>query len=164
MKQRNQPRAALINDAELLLDPRPDMAIVAVALGIIVQDFLVALPGLQMTVAALVAEPGQTLSSLFTVEPEPSPNRVVVKKKGRSVEGQLMERASALARRARRCSTKPFRPTRSDLPDSVVLKNPAQIMPTTGILSGGIVAFSMSRGIQIGQQPHATENNTAART
>ena len=26
MKQRNQPRAALINDAELLLDPRPDMA------------------------------------------------------------------------------------------------------------------------------------------
>ena len=45
---------------------------------------MVALPGLQMTVAALVAEPGQTLSSLFTVEPEPSPNRVVVKKKGRS--------------------------------------------------------------------------------
>ena len=28
MKQRNQPRAALINDAELLLDPRPDMAVV----------------------------------------------------------------------------------------------------------------------------------------
>ena len=51
--------------------------------------------GLQMTVAALVAEPGQTLSSLFTVEPEPSPNRVVVKK----------NQCKRVGASARRCST-----------------------------------------------------------
>ena len=35
-----------------------------------------------MTVAALVAEPGQTLSSLFTVEPEPSPKPCRRQEKG----------------------------------------------------------------------------------
>ena len=48
-------------------------------------------------------------------------------------------------RRARRCSTKPFRANFSSA-RSVVLKNPAQIMPTTGILSKGFCKiFSLSQ-------------------
>ena len=54
--------------------------------------------------------------------------------------------ASALARRARRCSTKPFRANSISSARSVVLKNPAQIMPTTGILSKGFCKiFSLSQ-------------------
>lgn len=83
MKQRDQPRTALIDDGELLLNPRPDMARRArQGLG---NPGFQPLPLLdaQMTGAALVAEPGQPLDPFFPVKPEPSPNRIVVEKKNR---------------------------------------------------------------------------------
>ena len=110
---------------------------------------MVALPGLQMTVAALVAEPGQTLSSLFTVEPEPSPNRVVVKKKGRSdirATHSLVQQCKRVGASSQTMLDQAVPANSISSARSVVLKNPAQIMPTTGILSKGFCKiFSLSQ-------------------
>ena len=102
-----------------------------------------------MTVAALVAEPGQTLSSLFTVEPEPRPNRVVVKKKGRSdirATHSLVQQCKCVAASSQMILDQAVPSQLDQLCPSVVLKNSAQIMPTTGILSKGFCKiFSSSQ-------------------
>ncbi len=83
MKQRNQPRPALMDDGELPFDPRPDMACRARQhLGDSGSQPLPLL-GAQMTAAALVAEPDQPLGPVFPVEPEPRAKRIVVEQKYR---------------------------------------------------------------------------------
>ena len=110
---------------------------------------MIALPGLQMTGAALVAESGQTLSSFFTVEPEPRPNRVVVKKKGRSdirVTHSLAQQCKRVGASSQTMRDQAVPSQLDQLCLSIVLKNPAQIMPTTGILSKGFCKiFSLSQ-------------------
>ena len=65
------------------------------------------------------------LYPVFPVKPEPSSDLIVVEKKHRPDSEQLIPRSSsmsALARRARRCATKP---SRANSISSIVLKKPA---------------------------------------
>ena len=78
MQERDQPGAALVDDPELPLDPRSDLA------GRPGQGF--ADPSLQLflllqgqrTGPAPIVKPGQPINAVFLEKPVPGPNRVVV--------------------------------------------------------------------------------------
>jgi len=112
VQQGDEPRAALIDDAEFAFDIRADLARRAR------QDF--SDPGLQRLFlhlrqargAAAAVKARQTFEPVLQEQRMPAPDAVVVEKSAAATRSQLQpssSRTRAFARRAKRCAAEPSR-------------------------------------------------------